>query len=241
MKTKILINNRELIYEFSRKNIKNINLRIRKDGSVFVSAPQRISAQAVESFIISRSKWIFKHIDRLNDLKKENTFELKSGTVITIFDNKYLLTVTESRSRSCHIENDELVVTLPDKSNTDMLKNTLSSFLEDRLKETLDTLCSSIYEKDFKALNISYPEIRIRKMRSRWGSCHSQNKKVIFNKQLVFLPTKCVEYIIYHEFTHFIQPNHSSEFYKVLKGFLPDLYERKNELKKHANVTNFDF
>ena len=241
MKTKILINNRELIYEFSRKNIKNINLRIRKDGSVFVSAPQRVSAKAVESFIISRLEWIFKHIDRLNDLKKENTFELKSGTVITIFDNKYLLTVTESRSRSCHIENDELVVTLPDKSNTDMLKNTLSSFLEDRLKETLDTLCSSIYEKDFKPLNISYPEIRIRKMRSRWGSCHSQNKKVIFNKQLVFLPTKCVEYIIYHEFTHFIQPNHSSEFYKVLKGFLPDLYERKNELKKHANVINFDF
>ena len=241
MKRKILINGRELIYEFSRKNIKNINLRIRNDGSVFVSAPQRISAQIVETFVISRSEWIFKHIDRLNNSLIENNFELKSGALIPIFDKKYVLTIKESKSRACYIENDKLIISLPDPSNIEMIQNLLLSFLEATLKETLDLMCSNIYEKDFRQLNISYPEIYIRKMRSRWGSCHSQNNKIIFNKQLVFLPKKCVEYIIYHEFTHFIHPNHSKEFYQTLKSFLPDIYERKNELKKHNRVTNLAF
>ena len=188
MKRKILINGRELIYEFSRKNIKNINLRIRNDGSVFVSAPQRISAQIVETFVISRSEWIFKHIDRLNNSLIENNFELKSGALIPIFDKKYVLTIKESKSRACYIENDKLIISLPDPSNIEMIQNLLLSFLEATLKETLYLMCSNIYEKDFRQLNISYPEIYIRKMRSRWGSCHSQNNKLIFNKQLVFLP-----------------------------------------------------
>ncbi len=241
MKRKILINDRELIYEFLRKNIKNINLRIRNDGSVLVSAPQTVSSQTVEKFINSRSKWIFKHLDRLNKSLKENTFELKNGALIPVFDKKYVLTVKIGKGKSCYIENDKFTVSLPDPSNTKMIQNLLISFLEDTLKERLELMCSNIYEKDFRQLNVSYPEIYIRKMRSRWGSCHSQNNKIIFNKQLIFLPTKCVEYIIYHEFTHFIHPNHSKEFYQTLNSFLPDLYERKSELKKHNSVINIAF
>lgn len=241
MKRKILIDGREIVCDFSRKNIKNINLRIRKDGSIFVSAPYRISYETVENFIISRSEWIIKHTDRLNNSLKENNFELKSGELIPIFDRKYVLTVKSNKERSCYIENDKLIVSVPDPTNTKSIQKSLSSFLEDTLKETLDLMCLNIYEKDFRPLNVSYPKIYIRKMKARWGSCHSQNNKLIFNKQLIFLPTKCVEYIIYHEFTHFIHPNHSKEFYNTLKSFLPDIYERKNELTKYNSVINFDF
>ena len=241
MKRKILIKDRELIYDFSRKKIKNINMRIHTDGSVFVSAPLGVSYKTVEYFITSRADWIIKHIDRLTASSNESAIELKSGACISILGQKYVLSVKMSKVKSCYIQGNELTVNLQEPTDTQAIKKSLSVFLESILKETLDTMSHDIYEKDFKALNVSYPDIHIRKMKARWGSCHSKNSKVIFNKQLVFLPPKCIEYIIYHEFTHFIHPNHSQEFYKTLKSFLPDFYERKNELKKHNNAINFIF
>lgn len=241
MKKKIFIEERELIYDFSRKNVKNINMRIHNDGSVFVSAPLTVPFETVENFMISRGEWIIKHVDRLNTIPKENSIKIKNGAIIPIFDKKYILCIQKSKNKACYIEDDRLIILSPESTNDRQIKNLLSSFLETLLKENLDIMCSYIYEQHFQQLNILYPEIQIRNMKARWGSCHSQNRKIIFNKQLIFLPKKCVEYIVYHEFTHFIHPNHSPEFYKTLNVFLPDLYDRKKELKRYNNAINFVF
>lgn len=241
MKRKIFIKDRELIYDFSRKKIKNINMRIHNDGGVFVSAPAGISFQTVEAFINSHADWIIKHVDRLTASYNNTEFEIKSKANISILGENYVLSVNQSNRISCYIKDSELILNLPETSDAEATKKILSAFLENLLKETLNTMCHNIYEKHFKELNIQYPDILIRKMKARWGSCHSQKHKIIFNKRLVFLPKKSIEYIIYHEFTHFINPDHSADFYKTLKSFLPDIYERKNELKKYDNSINFVF
>jgi predicted metal-dependent hydrolase len=241
MKRKIFIKDRELIYDLSLKNIKNINMRIHNDGKIFLSAPLNVSSDIVESFIILREDWIIKHLDRINVASKYHSIELKNGEGIPIFDKKYILNIQKSKTKASYIEDDKLTILLPEPTNKKQIQNLLSSFLEDILKENLYIMCSDIYERNFRSFNVSYPEIQIRKMKARWGSCHSQKSKLIFNKQLVFLPKKCIEYIIYHEFTHFIHPNHSPDFYRTLKGFLPDFCERKNELKKYNNNINFIF
>ena len=70
-------------------------------------------------------------------------------------------------------------------------------------------------------------------MTSRWGSCNFVRKILTFNYALINAPIECVEYVIYHEFTHFIEPNHSKKFYNQLAMFMPDWQERKMMLEKN--------
>lgn len=241
MERKVFIKDRELIYDFSRKNIKNINMRIHNDGRVSVSAPFNVSYEVVEKFIISREDWIIKHTERLSAVSKERFIEIKNGEVIPIFDKNYVFNIQKSKVKACYLQEDKLIILSPDPTNDQQIKNLLASFLDSVLKENLDILCSEIYERHFQSLNVVYPEIQIRKMKARWGSCHSRKCKIIFNKQLIFLPKKCIEYIVYHEFTHFIHPNHSPDFYRTLNDFLPDFYDRRKELKRYNNTVNFTF
>lgn len=125
----------------------------------------------------------------------------------------------------------------------DFILNALKRFDEKNklpLKQyyTLEELRTLIYDFSkeiypyFENLGVSFPEIKFRKMTSCCGSCHFKNGVIIFNKNLVFVPTQCVKYVVCHEFTHFIVPNHSKKFYDELNKICPNHKELKKELNK---------
>ena len=68
-------------------------------------------------------------------------------------------------------------------------------------------------------------------MTSRWGSCQIKKNTITLNRRLIETPMECIEYVVVHEFTHFLQPNHSRKFYDLLAVFMPDWEERKNTLE----------
>ena len=70
-------------------------------------------------------------------------------------------------------------------------------------------------------------------MISRWGSCQPKRGSLTFNIALIEAPISCIEYVVVHEFTHFLQPNHSKMFYTQLTMFMPDWMERKKLLEKY--------
>ena len=75
-----------------------------------------------------------------------------------------------------------------------------------------------------------YPELKIRYMTARWGSCQPQKGIITLNSQLIEKPRRCMEYVVLHEFAHFIHPNHSKDFYTLVESLMPDWKERKWEL-----------
>ena len=74
------------------------------------------------------------------------------------------------------------------------------------------------------------PEIRVRYMSSCWGVCHPQKGYITLNKALYDKPIEAVEYVILHEFVHFILPNHGAEFHRIMGRLMPDYKERKKKL-----------
>lgn len=235
MKKTVFIQGREITYDFLRKKIKNINMRIHRDGKICVSAPFGVSLEFVEKFIISRSDWIIKHMERLNNVSPCNV-ELVGGEHISFLGKEYVLSFNECNQKSCCIIEDKLIISLPNIDDKEMGKKILSNFLNDKLTETINVMSTQIYENHFKDLGVPSPEINIRKMKARWGTCYSQKHKIIFNKALVFLPLDCVEYIVFHEFTHFLHPDHSKAFYNTLNSFLPDFKDRKYRLNKYVGI-----
>ena len=105
----------------------------------------------------------------------------------------------------------------------------------------LDEQCRSIFGEIiletypvFQKYGVPMPELRIRNMETRWGSCLAKKGVVTLNKRLLEAPRNCIEYVVMHEFCHFVHQNHSKQFYAFLTMLMPDWKQRKETLDKSA-------
>ena len=99
------------------------------------------------------------------------------------------------------------------------------------IKELITNLCEKVYPY-YEAKGIKYPKVKFRKMVSRWGSCNPQKGILPVNTNLMFSPFECVEYVVYHEFTHFLQANHSKRFYEELEKVYSTWKESRKKLRE---------
>lgn len=173
----INLNGATIKYDLQYKKVKNINLRIKQGGGIFVSANRTVPIDVIERFIISKADFI-----------------------------KNALAEYESH------------------------KPCVRYFKDDEIRGVILELCQRIYPY-FGRLGVNYPIIKFRKMVSQWGNCHSTKGVLTFNLNLTYAPIECIEYVVAHEFTHFLQPNHSQKFYDELQKIMPDWKIRRKKLK----------
>lgn len=169
----------KITYDLQYKRVKNINLRIKADGTVYVSANRRVPISVIEGFLISKKDFILKALKKF---------------------------------RSC--EN----------------KPVKQYFSEEEVIQLIRDLCKKVYPY-FESKGVEFPQIRFRKMVSRWGSCHTVKGILTFNTNLMYAPIECVEYVVLHEFTHFLQANHSKLFYIELEKVCPRWKEYRGIMK----------
>lgn len=229
----VKLNDREVNYTLERKNVKNINLRIKADCSVYVSANDSVNEQTITDFLESRSDFILNALDRYEKAKQytPKPKQYIDGETFRLFGHDRRLKVLQGKSNS--VESDECYIYLTVKDTTDFnLKNrVMKRWLDERCRVTVSSVCNDVYQR-FQKYGIEYPKIRFRSMISRWGSCQPKRKVLTFNYSLVEASIFCIEYVVTHEFTHFIQPNHSRKFYLTLQMFMPDWAERKKILEQ---------
>ena len=122
-----------------------------------------------------------------------------------------------------------------DKYKNAEQKENIKYRTEDELKRLINALCEKAYPY-YEKYGIKYPTIKFRKMKTRWGSCHTIKGILTFNTQLIYAPIECVEYVVWHEFTHFLQANHSDKFYKELEKVYPDWRTSRKKLKEISGL-----
>ena len=219
-------------YTLERKPVKNINLRIRADQCVYVSAPKDVAAKMVDAFVVEKSAYILRALKKFKDRYRESTLEnnfVNGETVKFLGRNLRLKVKNASRSK---VESDESYVTLyvKDVQDADLKKRVLETWLRKKCKDEITAICKKVYPQ-VKKYGVAFPEIQLREMVSRWGSCSPKKGFVTFNIALIAMPVSCIEYVVTHEFTHFLYPNHSKKFYQQLATFMPDWEERKKRLE----------
>ena len=229
-----ILKGQETSYNLERKNVKNINLRIKANQSICVSANPQVSDEIIEDFLQSKADYILKALEYYADIAKyvPKPKEYVDGESFKILGHDRRLRVVQGKKN--RVESDESYITLSikDISDYDLKKKTMEKWLKNYCKGTIVAVCESIYPK-FQKYGIDFPEIRFRYMVSRWGSCQPKRKILTFNIMLIEAPLSCIEYVVTHEFTHFLQPNHSKKFYNQLAMFMPDWQERKRVLEKN--------
>ncbi len=221
-----------LPYTFERKDIRNINLRIRPDGCVYVSAPENAEIAAVERFLSAKTEYIQSAKEKFA-AQKVPAYEKQyvSGENVTLLGRNLRIQIVKDKAE--YVTSDGIYVFIhvrrPDYYNRK--KNLLNAWLNEQ--------CSSVFTeimqqtaKRFAGYGVTMPVLRIRNMVSRWGSCQKEKGVIVLNRRLIEAPKNCIAYVVMHEFCHLIHPNHSRRFYALLQVMLPDWRECKDLLEK---------
>lgn len=222
----------EIVFTFECKDIKNINLRIRHNGNVYVSAPGNISPTIVDSFVISKCGYIQNALDnfRKNDVPKSEMQYISGENVTFLGKNMRINIVKDSHE---YVDSDGVYVYIhvkrPDYYNRK--KNLLNNWLNEQCNIVFSNIIQDVHQ-NFIPYGVVYPKLKLRNMTSRWGSCLPNKGIITLNKRLIEASKNCIEYVVYHEFCHFVHPNHSKQFYTLLQIMLPDWKESKQLLER---------
>ncbi len=212
-------------YKLTRKNVKNINCRIKSDGIVYVSAPKSVSIEYIESFLLSKEDIILKSIEKASK-KRENI--IADNEKIFILGKEYTIKAIECLEQKIYLK-ENLFIIETKSFDTEHLENMVDYFALHYCKN----ICKPLIEKSFfllKDYNISMPTIKYRKMKSMWGNCRKYKNTITLSTNLIFTNYDFVEYVVLHEFVHLIHPHHQKEFYDIIKRFMPNYKEIKGNL-----------
>ncbi len=234
-KKQLTTDNRVIEYILIRKDVKNINLRIKSSGEVLVSSNKTVSLSRVENFIKSKSDFIFKHLDKFEDMKKNAPAkkEYISGESFLFLGKSLRLKVLECEKENVYTDGIYLFLEIKNKDDFKRKEKLINSFFNEKCKEYFEEIVNETYPI-FKKYDIISPNIKMRSMTSRWGSCIPSKNQITLNKKLIEVPRNSIEYVVLHEFSHFIHPNHSKKFYDFVTMLMPDWKERKRILETYA-------
>ena len=225
---------RELHYQHEVKSVKNINIRIRPDMTVYVSSNPQIELSEVEKVLTEKKAYIFAALDRYAEMKKYASHEREyvNGESFRFLGRDLRLKVTLGEKNAVDTDGLYLFLTVK-KDNEELKKRTVEQWFAKTCEREIGSICREIY-RYFEKYNVEFPQIRFRSMVSRWGSCQAKRKVLTFNLRLIEMPKICVEYVVLHEFVHFLQANHSKRFYALMTMFMPDWKERAQLLEKEG-------
>ena len=233
-------NGEKIYFNIQRKKIKNINLKVSIDKKVTISVPYRISLEKVKEFILSKAEWIKKQQNAYekSSLKKDSDV-LKNGEIVYLLGNPYKIRIISDKNNFVNINNEYIDIHIKEKYtlNPKYIKNVYEKHLKEYAKKIYMDLIIK-YQEIIKKYGIEIPELEIKKMKSRWGTCIPSKKKIVLNFSLIKTPMCCIEYVVLHELSHFKYQNHSKNFYNFISIFMPDWKERRRILnKEYAGIT----
>lgn len=239
MQRTIQIEGSPLQYTLERKNVKNLNLHVRKDGSIYVSANAMVPEEKIDEFLISKGTFIrnaqrrFQEQEQCKPLPKQYV----SGETFYIQGRALRLKVTQANKDNVYSDGVYLFLEVKDLRDFVKKERLVKGFLDRQCKTVFGEIVEELYPI-FQKYGVGSPLLRIRNMDTRWGSCLPGKGVITLNKRLLEAPRNCIEYVAMHELCHFIHPNHSRHFYAFLTMLMPDWKERKRVLDSYTICRN---
>lgn len=226
MKKVINVNDLVVMIKY-RKNMKNIYLKVEKNADVVVSAPPR-----TPNYIIK--KLIQENIDEIK-LRRNNILmngytvkQYVTGEKHIIFGKEFVLEVILGNKNVIKLSDDKIILVIKDKD-------------QDRGQIVMSYLRKVLYNKALEFINryekimgVHAEQLRIKKMKTRWGTCNIEAKRIWINYELIKYPIECLEHIVVHELTHLLETNHTPRFYALLGKYYPNFRENDKLIKEFS-------
>lgn len=214
-----------------RKNIKNVHLKVFRSLEVVLSVPVQVPQEWIVDFLNKRTVWIDNQITKYKLSGGTNTLDsIKNGTSVQILGKDMRIVFEPSLDNHIAADEKRITVFMRDTSDAELAQKMFLKWWKQEAERVLTQELDALYEKVFKKYQVPKPSIHIRKMKTLWGSCTPSKSKITFNSHLYKANIRCIQYVVLHELTHLLYPNHSKQFYDFLTIHMPDWQERKKQL-----------
>ncbi len=216
--------------DVEQKDIKNIHLSVYPPtGRIRIAAPLRFDLETIRMFAISKLGWIKKQQERLRKQTRETPREYKTRESHYYLGKRFLIQVIKTESKpSVSIKHDKIILQVKPDSNTEQKQLILQEWYREQLKE----LVPKYIAKWEETMQVKVADFGIKKMKTKWGTCNIEKKRIWINLELAKKPLLCLEYIVVHEMVHLLERNHNERFIAYMNKFLPQWKHYREELNR---------
>lgn len=229
MQHKIKFGSKQIAFSLDYKERKSLTIKVHPDSRVEVIAPKSAEEKVVLNKVREKAPWILKQIAQFNSYRPATpTRRFVNGETHLYMGRQYRLKVIKKTINSIKVYNGWIHMQALRIAATSLVVQ-LYKWYTDRARIIFNEILAKVMPR-FKRYGVLAPDIIIRKMSKRWGSCTSSGK-IILNTELIRASRPCIEYVIIHELCHLVHRNHSKTFYNLLNRLMPDWEKWKRKLE----------
>ena len=221
----------DITIDVVRKDILNIHLAVYPPlGRVRLAAPLNISDDAIRLFAVSKLAWIKRNQRKFEGQERIAPREFKNRESHYFRGQRYLMNIIEVDAPPKVILKNKTYIDLyvRPRTPTDKRLEVMNEWYRVQLKNQIPDLIAKWEEK----MNIKVSEWQVKQMKTKWGSCNIEAKRLWINLELAKKPEHCLEYIIVHEMVHLLERHHNDRFHYLLETYLPNWKQLKTELNQ---------
>ena len=246
----LVVGNENIQVHIVRSKRKTICMSINKDGSVTVKAPRLYPSEAeIAKFVEQKSDWIIKQREKMQDredMKLVRRFETDYS--FPYLGKERLLEMQSAKKTSISYQDEKIII------KTNALDKLLEDYDAQENKQIIEKLANDMkkwYKKQSFAyiskrveyykqiVGVTVTSVSIKSRKSQWGSCDS-NGNLTFSWRLVMARPSAIDYVVVHELCHRKHMDHSRDFWREVKKYMPDYEDEKKWLEENSVNLNIE-
>ena len=222
------------------KLVKNITLRIKEDGGIFLTAPMGMSISEVQQFLESKEQWLRQKLQLVLQAQQKQEKKYSMGELP--FDGQHVW-LWGRRLQACFLLSGKKHGTYEVQADavcfyyrSELSEEARCAFVEFFYKQEVLYSGAQLMAVWAKEMGVRPTGLKVHRMKTRWGSCNVRTGGINLNTLLACWPKECLEYIVVHELAHLQEANHSPRFHAIVERYLPEWRERKKLLEDFKPV-----
>lgn len=213
-----------------RSSRRTVALYVRPGGTLLIRAPWFVPVSMLMKFATGKAGWIEKQITRLKSVTPPGTqLAISDGSTVPFMGRLLEVQVIRGHARRISHNGDKLILTVREESTPEELAGMVEAWY---LREAQAFLPARTRELAavHSALLPAPGAVNVRKMKRRWGTCHTGGA-IWLNRELIKKDPELIDYVIIHELCHLVHHNHGKEYYELLGMIVPDFRDKRKRLQ----------
>ena len=212
-----------------RKQIKNLHLGVYPPaGRVRVAVPEAMKDSSVRLAVIGKLGWIKRQRAQFAAQPRESRRDMVNGESVYFQGRRYRLRVIPNQpaAKVRVASTSTLEMSVPKGAGREKREAILNQWYREHLKAAIPALMA----KWQRSLGVEASHWGVQRMKTRWGSCNPDSRRILLNLELAKKLPDCLEYLVVHELTHLLERRHNDRFIALLDRHMPKWRQHKKAL-----------
>lgn len=215
----------------TRKAVKNIHLSVYPpEGKVKMTVPRFMGDEAIRNSLIMRLGWIRKQQEKFRNQARQSRREMVNGETVYWLGQRYRLDLNYTQAAPKVIQNRIGFLDLWVKDDSTSLER--ERVLYEWYRQQFKLMVPGLLSKWEAVIGVKAEAWGIKRMKTRWGTCNPEAKRIWLNLELAKKPINCIEYVVVHELVHLLERSHNARFKSLMTQFMPLWSQYRAELNE---------